>query len=76
MGPRDPQLSDLKGKAYVYKLNMDYQVAGAQRLLNMQLGSITNEINNGLGLHKHPLFLYPFAPHRMAGRVNPGEVER
>lgn len=46
------------------------------RLQNMQYGMVTNEINSNLNLHKHPLVKYPYAPHRAAGRVKLGEVER
>ena len=75
-GPMDSQLSNMKGRAYIYKMNEDYKKESMAKLQNMQYGMICNEMNSGLALHKHPLVKYPYCTHRVDGRVWPGEERR
>ena len=75
-GQMDPVLSNLKGKAFVYKMNQDYIDQNNLRMIQMEHSQAINQFMIGNSMHKEPSVKYPYCTHRVDGRVNPGEVER
>ena len=73
-GHMNPELSNLKGKAYVYRMTPEY--AGNPRMQQMEQMKAVNSFMTGTHMFQQPYIKYPYATHRVAGRMWPGEVER
>ena len=82
MGPYfDPDaafMAKRMGKAYVFDLGEGdtefHEMDQREQQRNLLLAC--KKFMVGTQMHKEPILKYPYATHRVVGRVNPGEVKR